>query len=163
MIKQDNRWITKLLATTLLGAALFCAPRAGAAERLQVAMNTPSEEELLLFWEEKELYVQTATRSEKPLTQVAENMTVITAKEIEVMNANSVSEVLARVPGLFVDFSNNEFNAPTLLHIQGSEDRHVTVLLDGMPTPASFRSGSCIGSRSSRALPPRPGARRWGV
>lgn len=133
MIKQDNRWITKLLATTLLGSALLFSTQAGAAERLQVAMDAASEDELLLFWEEKELYVQTATRSEKPLTQVAENMSVITAKEIEAMNANSVSEVLARVPGLFVDFSLNELNPPTLLHIQGSEERHVTVLLDGMP------------------------------
>lgn len=139
MSRRDNWWVTKLLATTMLGAALFCAPRAGAAERMQVAMNTPSEEELLMFWEEKELYVQTATRSEKPLTQVAENMTVITAREIEAMNANSINEVLARVPGVFVDFSTNEFNSTTLLHIQGSEDRHVTVLLDGMPV--NFLSG----------------------
>jgi len=139
MRRQDKSWITKLLATTLLGSALLFSTQAGAAERLQVAMNTPSEDELLLFWEEKELYVQTATRSEKPLTQVAENMTVITAKEIEAMNANSINEVLARVPGLFVDFSINDYNSPTLLHIQGSEDRHVTVLLDGMQV--NFLSG----------------------
>ena len=89
--------------------------------------------ELLMFWDEKELSVQTATRSEKPISQVAENMTVITAKEIEAMNANSVAEVLARVPGLFVDFTTNDFVSGTQLHIQGSENRHVTVLLDGMP------------------------------
>jgi vitamin B12 transporter len=76
-----------------MGAALFCTPRTGAAEQVQVAMTSPPDADLLMFWEEKELYVQTATRSEKPLTQVAENMTVITSKEIEVMNANSVAEV----------------------------------------------------------------------
>ena len=37
-------------------------------------------EDLLMFWEEKDLFVQTATRNEKPISQVAENMTVITAK-----------------------------------------------------------------------------------
>lgn len=99
-----------------------------------VALNGQTDSsDLLMFWEEKELYVQTATRSEKPINQVAENMTVITAREIEAMNANSVAEVLARVPGLFVDFSTNDFVSGTQLHIQGSENRHVTVLLDGMP------------------------------
>ncbi|NVN91769.1 MAG: TonB-dependent receptor [Desulfuromonadales bacterium] len=133
MRQQDTRRISRFLTASLLGTALLCAPRIGAAEQTQVAIASPSEDELLMFWEEKELYVQTATRSEKPLTQVAENMTVISAKEIEAMNATSVNDVLARVPGVFVDVSTNDFNSPALLHIQGSEDRHVTVLLDGMP------------------------------
>ncbi len=139
MRQQGNRWITRLLASSLLGTALLCAPGSEAAEQIKVAMAAPSQDDLLMFWEEKELYVQTATRSEKPLTQVAENMTVITAREIEVMNANSVAEVLARVPGLFVDFTTNDFVSGTQLHIQGSENRHVTVLLDGMPI--NFLSG----------------------
>lgn len=133
MRPQGNRWITRLLATSLMGAALFCMPRSGAAEQVQAAVTSPPDADLLMFWEEKELYVQTATRSEKPINQVAENMTVITAKEIEVMNANSVAEVLARVPGLFVDFGTNEYVSPAQLYIQGSEARHVKVLLDGMP------------------------------
>lgn len=132
MRQQGNRWITRLLASSLLGTALLCTPDSEAAGQIKVAMAATSQDDLLMFWEEKELYVQTATRSEKPLTQVAENMTVITAREIEAMNANSVAEVLARVPGLFVDFSTNDFNSSAQLHIQGSEDRHVTVLLDGM-------------------------------
>lgn len=139
MSQRGNRWITRLLATSLLGMTLLCFPQAGAAEQTQVAMEAPPDDDLRMFWDEKELYVQTATRSEKPISQVAENMTVITAKEIEVMNANSINEVLARVPGVFVDFSANDFNSSAQLHIQGSEDRHVTVLLDGMPI--NFLSG----------------------
>lgn len=88
--------------------------------------------ELLLFWEEKDLYVQSATRHEKPISKVAENMTVVTAKEIEDMNAHTVAEVLNRVTGVFVDFSNQDFGSPSVLHIQGSEDRHVLVLIDGV-------------------------------
>ncbi|MDD2735057.1 MAG: TonB-dependent receptor [Desulfuromonadaceae bacterium] len=107
---------------------------------LVVAQNGPADNsDLLMFWEEKELYVQTATRSEKPIMQTAENMSVITAKEIEAMNVNSVAEVLTRLPGLFVDFSTNDFVSGAQLHIQGSENRHVTVLLDGMPI--NFLSG----------------------
>lgn len=133
MIPQGNRPMARLLATSLMGAALLCTPLTGAAEQTRVDLAATSKDDLLMFWEERELYVQTATRSEKPITQVAENMTVITAKEIEVMNANSVAEVLARVPGLFVDFSTNDYVSPAQLYIQGSETRHVKVLLDGMP------------------------------
>lgn len=133
MIPQGNRLMARLLATSLMGAALLCTPLTGAAEQTRVDMAATSTDDLLMFWEEKELYVQTATRSEKPINQVAENMTVITAKEIEVMNANSVAEVLARVPGLFVDFTTNDYASPAQQYIQGSEARHVKVLLDGMP------------------------------
>lgn len=139
MRQHNNRWTARLLAATLMGAALISSPCTATAEQNQVALAAPSDSDLLLFWEEKELYVQTATRSEKPLTQVAENMTVITAREIEAMNANSVAEVLARVPGLFVDFGTNDFVSNSQLHIQGSEPRHVTVMLDGMPV--NFLSG----------------------
>ncbi|MGB9080875.1 MAG: TonB-dependent receptor plug domain-containing protein, partial [Desulfuromonadaceae bacterium] len=133
MRQHGTRWITRLVTASLMGGALLCTPRTGAAEQVPMGMTATSDDDLLIFWEEKELYVQTATRSEKPINQVAENMTVITAKEIEAMNANSVAEVLARVPGLFVDFTTNEYVSGTQLHIQGSESRHVTVLLDGMP------------------------------
>lgn len=91
-----------------------------------------TKEELLLFWDEKDLYVQSATRHEKPISQVAENMTVITSKEIEDMNAHTVSEVLNRVTGIFVEFFGQDFGSTALLHIQGSEERHVLVLLDGI-------------------------------
>ena len=95
--------------------------------------DTAANQDLLLFWEEKELYVQTATRTAKPISQVAENMEVVTAKDILEMNAHNLAEVLKRVPGLFVDMSTSDFGTPALLHIQGSNERHVTVLLDGVP------------------------------
>lgn len=132
MRQQSNRWIIRLLATSLIGAALLCMPRTGEAGQRQMKIAA-ADNDLLMFWEEKELYVQTATRSEKPINQVAENMTVITTKEIEAMNATSVAEVLSRVPGLFVNFQANDYNSSSFLQIQGSENRHVSVLLDGMP------------------------------
>ncbi|MBN2466571.1 MAG: TonB-dependent receptor, partial [Deltaproteobacteria bacterium] len=59
-----------------------------------------SEEEmqiLQMFYKEKDLVVS-ATRSPKSISHVAENITVITAREIERMNAHSVAEVLNRIP-----------------------------------------------------------------
>lgn len=132
MRNSGNRLIARFLATSLLGALWLTPLPSGAAEQTQAALNATSDEELQLFWDEKELYVQTATRAEKPIVQVAENMTVITAREIEAMNAHSINEVLSRIPGVFAEFGNNDFSATAQLHIQGSESRHVTVLLDGM-------------------------------
>ncbi len=85
---------------------------------------------LRMFYREKDLVVS-PTRHPKPISQVAENITIITAKQIEEMNAHTVAEVLNRVPGLFVNF-NQDFGAASLVHIQGSEPRHVLVLLDGI-------------------------------
>ncbi|MBA4395604.1 MAG: TonB-dependent receptor, partial [Desulfobacca sp.] len=90
-------------------------------------------EVLRLFYKEKDLVVS-ATRHPKPISQVAENITVVTAKEIEEMNAHTVAEVLNRIPGLFVVFSQGigSFGSTSLLQIQGSEERHVLVQVDGI-------------------------------
>jgi len=92
-----------------------------------------SEEEmkiLRMFCKGKDLVVS-PTRHPKPISRVAENITVVTAREIEEMNAHTVAEVLNRVPGVFVNF-NQDFGAASLIYIQGSEERHVLVLLDGV-------------------------------
>src|SRR4030042_6964281 len=81
-----------------------------------------SEEEmqvLQMFYKEKDLVVS-ATRNPKPISQVAENITVITAQDIENMNAHTVADVLNRIPGLFITY-NQDFGAPSLLLSQGSE------------------------------------------
>lgn len=92
-----------------------------------------TEEEMAvlnMFYKEKDLVVS-PTRHAKPVTQVAENITVITAKEIERMNAHTVAEVLNRVPGLFI-VSNQDFGASSLIQTQGSEERHTLVVVDGV-------------------------------
>jgi len=89
---------------------------------------------LRMFYREKDLVVS-PTRNPKPISQVAENIAVITAKQIEEMNAHTVAEVLNWVPGLFVNFSQGieSFGSASLIYIQGSEERHVLVLVDDIP------------------------------
>jgi len=111
------------LISVFLTGIIFC---------LTAAAQSPEEMQTLrLFYKEKDL-VTSATRYPKPVSQAAENITVMTAKEIEAMNAHTVAEALNRVPGLFVNF-NRDFGAASLVGIQGSESRHVLVLVDGMP------------------------------
>jgi len=86
---------------------------------------------LRLFYEEKDLVVS-SVRQAKSISKVPENITVVTAREIEAMNAHTVAEILDRVSGVFVEF-NRDFGAVSLISIQGSEQRHVLILVDGLP------------------------------
>ena len=94
-----------------------------------------SEEEknfLLMYFKEEELEVVSSTRSLKFISRVAENMTVVTAQDIERMNAHSLAEVLNAVNGVQVWFSPTTPGNFASANIQGSDQRHVTVLIDGI-------------------------------
>lgn len=94
--------------------------------------DSGQEEELLsLLFNEDDL-VETATRSLKPLSQVAENVTIVTAAEIEAMHAHSLGEVLKRQPGLMVAFDGQDFLGTSELSLLGSRRHHVLLLLDGV-------------------------------
>ena len=88
-------------------------------------------DQMSLFLEADQL-VEAATGSPKPMSQVAENVTIITAAEIEAMNAHTLAEVLNRVNGLIVDGSYTDFGSKSSTLIQGSDYDHVLVLLDGV-------------------------------
>ncbi|MCX5718776.1 MAG: TonB-dependent receptor plug domain-containing protein, partial [Nitrospirae bacterium] len=85
---------------------------------------------LRMYYKEDELVV-TPTRHPKPLSQIAENVTVITYKEIEQMNAHTVADVLNTVPGIQMDMRGGPGSVANTL-IQGSEYRHVRVIIDGV-------------------------------
>ncbi len=87
---------------------------------------------LLLYFKPEELVVESPTRSPKPVSQVAENVTVITAKDIKLMNAHTVADVLNTVTGVQV-FSTGGPGSSATASIQGSESRHVAVFMDGIP------------------------------
>ena len=128
--------VVRLLLALLVCNLLLLSDFAGAqdADRSagEAAVAGSDNQDLLLFWEEKELYVETATRTAKPISQVAENMVVVTAKDILDMNAHNVAEVLRYVPGVFVDMDVSGFNSASHIYIQGSSETHVTVLVDGV-------------------------------
>ena len=129
---SGGRLILVLLAGALLLWSDLAIPQENEQAEANEAVADESNQDLLLFWEQKELYVETATRTAKPISQVAENMVVVTAKDIADMNAHNVAEVLRRVPGLFIDLTTSDFGSGSNLSIQGSYDRQVTVLLDGV-------------------------------
>ena len=73
----------------------------------------------------------TSTRTEIPLEQVTTSASVITPKDIQAQEAETVLEVLRRVPGLDVVQSGSRGTTASVL-IRGSEADHVLVLIDGV-------------------------------
>jgi len=116
----------KVSVCSLLCGAVFCFY----ASVVSYAQTDEEMQFLRMYYPEKELVVS-ATRNLKPISQVAENITVVTAEEIKAMNAHTVAEVLRHVPGVFIS-SNQDFGATSLIKMQGSYDRHVLVLVDGI-------------------------------
>ncbi len=101
---------------------------------LSPAVYAQSEEErkfLLMYFKEEELTVVSATRSLKSITQTAENVSVITKDDIELMNAHTLADVLNTVNG--VQIISNGVNNEAFVLIQASDQRHVAVFMDGIP------------------------------
>lgn len=95
--------------------------------------NAHPEEEISLlrmYYKEEELVV-TPSRNPKPLSQTAENITIITLDEIEAMNAHTLTDVLKNIPGVQMD-SRGGPGSTGDLHIQGSEFNHVLLMIDGI-------------------------------
>ena len=120
---------------------------------------------LSMYYEAEDLVVS-ATRNPKPLSQAAENITIVTASEIEMMGAHTLVDVLANVsgiqasdmggPGLFNEFS-----------IQGANVNHILVMLDGvtlnlMGIPFVDISGIPIQIIERIEIVKGPGSSSWG-
>lgn len=116
-------------------AALSLIPAPSRAQQgsdsIQIAALTSNN--LDLYFDQAELTtVESATRAPKPITQVAENISIITAQDIERWNAHSLQDVLAHVPGVLVHSMGRDVANMSSLSIQGSDYEHVQVFLDGM-------------------------------
>lgn len=95
------------------------------------AQSAEEKSFLSMYFKEEDLVVQSATRSPQPLSQVADNMTVVTAADIELMNAHTLAEVLNTVAGVEVWMSGGP-GQKAQADILGSFERHVTVIMDGV-------------------------------
>ena len=111
-----------LLLITVISALLFCPP--------VYAVSEEETQVLQMFYNPEQLVVS-PSRTPKPVFQVAENITVITAKEIREMNAHTLTDVLNTIPGVQMDLRGGPGSGANA-HIQGSDFRHVLVTIDGV-------------------------------
>jgi vitamin B12 transporter len=113
----------------------FCLVVSGPFLVLSFRAFAQSDEDrkiLLMYYKEDELVVESATRSQKPITQTAENVTIVTAEDIKMMNAHTVADVLNTVTGVQVLMTGGPGSIASA-SIQGSDSRHVSVFLDDIP------------------------------
>jgi vitamin B12 transporter len=68
----------------------------------------------------------------RPISRIAENVTVITAEDIARINAHTVADVLQTVPGIQLDFAQRTPGTFTFFNIQGALNSTVLVLVDGI-------------------------------
>ncbi|MCB1637670.1 MAG: TonB-dependent receptor [Thiothrix sp.] len=91
--------------------------------------------------------VITAGRKPQSISETLAPVTVITRQDIEARQADSVAEVLRQVPGLSIT-NNGGLGKQTAIHLRGTNDKHVLVLVDGI------RIGSAtLGSTAFENLP----------
>ena len=98
--------------------------------RPALAASDEDIQTLGMYYEADDLVV-TSTRNPKPLSQTAENITIITAKEIEMMGAHTLADVLSNVNGINID-DRGSVGTFSGITIQGSDFTHVLVMLDGV-------------------------------
>lgn len=127
-----NPSIYRLRGPVRLGArlsAIACAVVAATAPAW--AQNSPALGEVVV----------TATRTTQPLTDVLADVSLIDRDMLERSGAASLSDVLARLPG--VEFTRNGGPAATTsLYLRGSETRHTLLLVDGVRVDSQSTGGA---------------------
>ncbi|MBU1405309.1 MAG: TonB-dependent receptor [Proteobacteria bacterium] len=95
------------------------------------AEPTETQAPMSMYFDDSQM-VEVATRAPKPLRQVAENVSIITAEEIEAMHAHSVAEIISRESGMLVPFSGREILGDEQLYPLGAQRHQMLMLLDGV-------------------------------
>ena len=131
-IHQQGSKLITIMKDHLLPAVLFLVIIFSPAQSVLAKEQANPEEELLSMYFSGDDLVETATQSPKPLYQVAENVTIVTAEEIQAMHAHTLAEVLSRQAGVFVNFFGQDFLGDSSLMLLGSDRHHVLFLLDGV-------------------------------
>jgi vitamin B12 transporter len=128
---QTGKWGRRLKGIAACVSLLAVVPSASAGQDNRGRLD--EEMAIMSLYFGDEMLVEAATRHPKPISQVAENVTVITAAEIKAMHAHTVAEVLERVAGIFMQFyGRGELGSRSSMSIHGSEYEHVQVLVDGI-------------------------------
>lgn len=95
---------------------------------LSYGEEEPDSIELLNAWQDEPV---ASSRFPRPASKIAENVTVITAADIDRLNAHTLAEVLQSVPGIQLDYLRTPTTS-TLFNLQGALNSTVLVLVDGI-------------------------------
>gem|GEM_PF-1483344 len=90
-----------------------------------------AELDSLGFGDEDAVDSVSVARIPRPISQVAENVTVVTADDILRLNAHTLADVLQTVPGIQLDYQRTP-GTFSFFNIQGAISSTVLVLIDGV-------------------------------
>jgi vitamin B12 transporter len=125
-MRRGSCRLTRVLAGALAAAVVLLA------RTPIVAAITEAEQTFLgIYFTPEELHVVSTTRSLKSINRIAENVQVISAADIALLQAHTLAEVLETVPGLAIEnrgMSGSVFSP----YIQGSSYTQVAAFLDGI-------------------------------
>jgi len=76
--------------------------------------------------------VVTTSRIPRPISQIAENVTIVNAEQIATLNAHTLADVLNTVPGIQMNYTRTPGSTP-VYYLQGKVETHVRLLIDGVP------------------------------
>ncbi len=115
----------KYLKTTIFFAILIflCAPPVFAQPETDM-------EVLRMFYNEDDIMV-TPTRYPKSISRVAEDVSIITSEDIRAINAHTITDALKYITGVQVGIRGGPGSFQNVF-IQGSDQRHVLVMIDGV-------------------------------
>ncbi len=88
-----------------------------------------------------ETFVVTASRTKESVSKSAASITVITAREIREMGANTISDVLNTVPGINMTMSNNGLELVDVRGITTNSNEKIAFMKNGVPTMFVFSGG----------------------
>ncbi|WP_165323685.1 TonB-dependent receptor plug domain-containing protein [Rhizorhabdus phycosphaerae] len=81
--------------------------------------------------EDADTIVVTATRTDTPLSQVAQSISVVDARALELRQTPSVAELLRTLPGVTI-VRNGGLGSTTSVFIRGAESDQTVALIDGV-------------------------------
>ncbi len=119
LIKPQHSISTFLVALFLALGTLPCPVWGEEADETQGLFSA---------WQEE---ASTASRAPKPLSQTAENVTVVTAPEIEALNAHTLADVLDTIPGIQVQHNGGP-GVTAYTFIQSISYNFTQVYVDGV-------------------------------
>ena len=136
-----------LKAAFILGLAILPLRAAGAQENIEINLSgdfekTAPEAGLEQILEDSfeaasrniklEKIIITGKRTSTNISSATENVAVVSAEEIEKLPAENLSEILSYIPGVDIE-PRQGFSRAASLTIQGSDSRHVRLMIDGIP------------------------------
>jgi iron complex outermembrane receptor protein len=89
-------------------------------------------------WRESHTIIVTATRSEKEVKDISLSVSVLTREEIEFAVANSATEILNILPGIFVQKTGQFGRSDLIIRGLGDNGRRILILVDGRPEKMSL-------------------------